>query len=110
MCEHKGLMVVVVLCVIAACSFRAKAAIVIDDFSAPDGIVVGWLINHPSLDPWIIKISDASIFGGERDLLIDVQGGPLPMSSAGSVGMGSLLSASLGAVFSGGPWFPAPGL
>ncbi len=95
MCGYKGLMAVAVLGVLAACGLPAKAAIVIDDFSAPNSSVVT-IINLLNPDPALIKTADGSILGGERDVLVDVLGSPSPISYAGLVGGGSFAFASFG--------------
>jgi len=96
MCGYKGLMAVAVLGVLAAGGLPAKAAVVIDDFSKPDSPVVT-LISFLNPDQTLIKTVDASILGGERDVLIDVLGNPSPISYAGVVGGGIFMFGSFGA-------------
>jgi len=95
MCGYRGLLTAAVLGVLAAVGLPVKAEIVIDDFSAPDSSVVT-VINLLNPDPTLIKTSDGSILGGERDVLVDVQGNPSFISYAGIVGGGSLEFASSG--------------
>ncbi len=93
--EHKVLAAVVVLSIFAVGARAANVPLVIDDFSAPV-IGVPTVINLLNPNPTFVKTSGASIFGGERDVLIDVKGTPVPISYAGVVGGGSFMFASFG--------------
>jgi len=64
----------------------SAAPILIDDFSSPGGGGTSYVIsaNHP--DPSLFKVSSLGILGGERDLLVDVNGTPGTVSAKGHIG------------------------
>lgn len=70
--------------------------IVIDDFSAPVP-AIPYAISLTAVDPLLIEFIDPAVLGGERDLLVDVDGVPGPVSATGTVGEGSYLFGSAGA-------------
>jgi len=72
--------------------------IVIDDFSLADPHVA-YAINIVDPDPTLIETPDPgllSIMGGERDLLVDVDGVSGPVSATGTVGDGTYMFGTVG--------------
>lgn len=82
-----------VLLLLVAARFANASPVVIDDFSSPaaaQAYVVG-LINP---DPYVLK--QAGGIGGERDLLVDVDGAAGAIAAVGTVGGGSYLFGTTG--------------
>ena len=71
----------------------AYLAVPVDDFQAPAGAEI-FVIDFLHDDPVWYKTVDASILGGDRDLLIDVIGAPIPFSAQVEIGNGHLVVAT----------------
>jgi hypothetical protein len=88
----------VLACLIASAAPSLLAApILIDDFSQPNPDNF-YVINAINADPYLHKTTAGGILGGQRDLLIDVQGTPGLTTAVGSIGAGRLDFGSAGPV------------
>ncbi|NQU22181.1 MAG: hypothetical protein HQ567_12930, partial [Candidatus Nealsonbacteria bacterium] len=61
------------------------SSLMIDPFDGPDPSD-SYFISAVDADPLLIETTDASILGGERDLLVDVLGTSTPISASGTIG------------------------
>jgi len=85
-------------CLVAlAASSVSAAPVLIDDFSQPNPDNF-YVINAINADPFLHKTTAAGILGGQRDMLIDVQGTPGLTTAVGSIGAGRLDFGSAGPV------------
>ncbi len=75
-----------------------QTGVVIDDFNGPVP-ASSYVINAIDPDPTVRQHSVAGVMGGQRDMLVDVNGSPSPISANGIVGgaIGSYSFASAGA-------------
>jgi len=73
------------------------APVLIDDFSQPNPDSF-FVISALNPDPYLHKTTAAGILGGQRDMLIDVQGAPGLTTAVGSIGAGRLDFGSSGPV------------
>ncbi len=91
-----------------AVSTADAVPLVIDDFSEPDPIDNTipsndiFVIEFINNDPTLIQQDEASILGGQRDVLVDVVGTPGNVSATGEIGEGQFVfnSANPGSVVS----------
>ena len=88
-----ALSMALVMIVSCAAPLARGGMMVIDDFSEPTSpsVFVLTLTDPTSL---LVKQSGGGILGGERDVLIDVQGPGSPISAAVSIGGGSFVFSS----------------
>jgi hypothetical protein len=83
--------------IIAAVSSASAATVLIDDFSQPNPAAF-YVVSALNPDPFLHKTTGAGILGGQRDLLIDVQGTPGLTTAVGSIGGGNFDFGSAGPV------------
>jgi len=73
---------------------EARGALIIDDFTRPVTPKV-FTVNLTDPDPTLLKSSDFSILGGERDVLVDVVGVSSVVSITGVLGGGQFVFNSV---------------
>lgn len=83
----------VLVWLLVVCCPSVQAEFIVDDFAAPDPSVVR-AISLIDPNPSLVETADASVMGGERDVLLTVVGSASPISFIGEIGGGSLQFAS----------------
>jgi hypothetical protein len=87
----KKLLVLIIAVLLAP---AARGALIIDDFTRPT-TPKAFTVDLTDPDPTLLKSSDFSILGGERDMLVDVVGTPSVVSITGVLGGGQFVFNSV---------------